>query len=233
MIIFILYTLIAILLAGVFIATGKKPDAKCKVRLPKPIRILLSILLAFSAFLIWQSSQYAYVYCTWVLIGMLLSLIGDLAMAEVIAFHNRMVGGMVFFFLAHCSYITAYIRTLNQSSLPLISWNFIIIFAFLEITVYLVWRYFIMNHEGKQGLNIGSLLYGFCIAFMASTAVSLAVTVGRPWYAAAAGAILFMISDLIIAVTKIGTASFNYSEIYIWVTYVSGQIGIIYSPWLK
>jgi uncharacterized membrane protein YhhN len=66
---------------------------------------------------------------------------------------------------------------------------------------------------------------------MVFTAFVLAAVNGGIWWAAAFGALTFMASDLIIAITKIRRVSFKSSEILIWFTYLLGQIGIIYTPW--
>ena len=233
-IVFLLIMVLILLLAGLVLSVKGKPDEENQIRLPRPIRILLSILLVVSAlFILGSSGENTSVYSTWVLGGMLLSFIGDLAMAKIIPFRNRIAGGMLFFALAHGLYITAYIRTLHLRGLTLISTNFFVVLISFEAVAFIGWRSLVRNPKGKKSINAGSLLYTFCVAFMASTAVRLALTGGSSWWVAAVGAILFVISDSIIAVTKLGKITFKYSEIFVWLTYVSGQVGIIYSPWIQ
>ena len=93
------------------------------------------------------------------------------------------------------------------------------------------WSFLIRNPKQKKALYIGGLAYGLWIGIMASFALSLAITLGGTWWMAAAGALLFAVSDAIIGVTKIGGISFRYSEIWVWLTYVLGQMGIIYAGW--
>lgn len=43
---------------------------------------------------------------------------------------------------------------------------------------------------------------------------------------------LFYISDKIIGITDIGRAALKRAHLWIWLTYVLGQMGIIYGVWI-
>jgi len=81
-------------------------------------------------------------------------------------------------------------------------------------------------------VNGGALVYGLWIGVMASCALALATTLGGAWWLAALGALSFVLSDALIAVTDIGGTRIPRPNDWIWVTYLAGQMGIVYAPWV-
>ncbi|MFY9115214.1 MAG: lysoplasmalogenase [Dethiobacteria bacterium] len=218
---------ILLFIFGWQVAIRREPG-QIDVRLPLTARIILSFSLLLAAYLI--NLEHVAPYTGWVLGGMVLSFLGDLTMAEIIKVPNRLIGGMSAFGCAHILYIIAFFKTISAQAH----------FSFRNLTVGLIiytliiligWSFLIRNPKQKKALYIGGLAYGLWIGIMASFALSLAITLGGTWWMAAAGALLFAVSDAIIGVTKIGGISFRYSEIWVWLTYVLGQMGIIYAGW--
>jgi YhhN-like protein. len=161
------------------------------------------------------------------------SFLGDLAMAEIIPFNNRIVGGMLLFGIAHILYIISYTKAARFLGGMLIDISFIIpAFLYGIIAVY-AWFFHIRSSKISYSVNAASLVYSLWLSFMASTALQLAIKFGSRWWAAAAGAFLFVLSDFIIGVSMIGKTKFKSPEIFIWFTYLAGQAGIIYAPWIS
>lgn len=215
--------------AGWLSAIKQSPDG-INARLPLVYRILLSISLLISSLFAFLNTHS--IYSMWVLLGMLSSFLGDLAMAEVLHFKNRLIGGMLFFGIAHMLYITSYIMTIHQYGLKLLNPTFAIPLSLYMILITASWIILIRNPERGTLLNAGSFLYAMWLGFMASCAAELALLVGNTWWLTSAGALLFAMSDLTIGLTMIGKRKFRNPEIFIWATYVAGQAGIIYSPWI-
>jgi hypothetical protein len=218
---------VLLFLAGLHISRRREPG-QTDIRLPLPIRIILSLSLLLVAYLI--NLEHESPYTAWVFGGMVLSFLGDLTMAEIIKVPNRLIGGMSVFACAHVLYLVAFIKTLNaEGHFPFGILAMALVIYSLMIS--LSWRKLIPDPGQKKALYYGGLSYGLWIGVMASFALALAVTLGGTWWMVAAGALLFAISDSIIGVTKIGNITLKYSEIWVWLTYVAGQAGIIYAGW--
>lgn len=228
----IIFVIIQVLLftAGWLSAIRQSPEGKNE-RLPLVYRILLSVSLLISSLFAFLNTHS--LYSTWVLCGMMSSFLGDLAMAEVLPFKNRLTGGMLFFGAAHVLYITSYINTIHFYGLKLINPSFAIPLSLYGILIGAAWSILIRNPEKNKLINAGSLVYAAWLGFMASCAAELAILLRGTWWLTSAGALLFAMSDLTIGLTKIGKKEYKNPEIFIWLTYVTGQAGIIYAPWIN
>lgn len=212
-------------LCGWQIARRREPG-QTDIRLPLPIRIILSLSLVLAACLI--SLENKSPYTAWVFGGMILSFLGDLTMAEIIKVPNRLIGGMSVFACAHVLYLVAFIKIINASGhFPF--GTLALTFVIYSLIISVSWRMLIPDPGQKKALYYGGLSYGLWIGIMASFALVLAITLGKTWWMVAIGAFLFALSDSIIGVTKIGHIPLKYSEIWVWLTYVAGQAGIIYA----
>lgn len=227
----VLFVMVQILLftAG-WLSAARKSSISLNVRLPLIYRILLSASLLISSLFAFLNTHS--LYSMWVLLGMLSSFLGDLAMAEVLPFKNRLAGGMLFFGIAHMLYITSYIGTIHQYGLKLLNPTFAIPVSLYGLLIIVSWFIFVRSPENSTFINIGSFVYAIWLGFMASCAAELAILLGSAWWLTSAGAFLFAMSDLTIGITKLGKKKFKNPEIFIWLTYVAGQAGIIYTPWI-
>ncbi len=201
-------------------------------RVPLPVRMLLSLSLVAGAFLIDRSGSDLTAYTRLVLYGMVASFIGDLVMARVLPVPNRLIGGMAAFATAHALYIGAYTRTLHAHGLSLANPGLGCGLALYGAGSVLGWARFIRNPQKSVTLNGGALVYGTWIAIMAAFALALAWGLGDGWWMAAAGGLLFVASDFLIGITDIRGIPIHNANDWIWLTYVTGQMGIIYAPWL-
>lgn len=209
------------------------PELKNNGRLPRPIRMLLSLSLFVAAFLIWRGGSKMPPYAGWVALGMGASFVGDLIMARLIPLPNRLIGGMLAFAIAHALYITAYNQTIQTiSSIEPYSrfgtalWVGLVLYGLITL---LGWWFLIRNPRREAAVNLGALVYGLWISVMASYALALGVALGGAFWLAALGGLSFVASDFLIGVTDIhGTAIKNAND-WIWLTYVVAQMGIIYA----
>lgn len=203
-------------------------------RLPVQMRMLLSFSLVVVAIVIWlwQRGPEA-VYGQWVAFGMVASFVGDLLMARVIPFPNRLIGGMIAFGIAHALYITAYVQTIQTISAlePYSRWTTGLAIGLVVYgTVALLgWWFLIRNPEKGTVVSIGALIYGLWISVMASYAFALAGALGAGFWLTALGGLFFLSSDFIIGMTDIHGIQLKNANVWVWLTYMAGQMGIIYA----
>ncbi len=210
------------------------PELKTNGHLPRPARMLLSFSLLLAAWIVWLGPVGRIgVYSQWVAFGMVASFVGDLIMARLIHLPNRLIGGMVAFAIAHGLYITAYIRTMQTVGAPgavdrLIAGLVIGLIGYGVITL-LGWRFLIRNPQKETAINIGALVYGLWISVMASCALALALAFGGGFWLTAVGGLFFVCSDFITGMTDIRGISIKNANDWVWLTYVAGQMGIVYA----
>lgn len=226
---------IAIFIAGVIISFRKPAGGLNGTdrQLPLCIRIILSLSLAVTAMAIWANlSGKDAIYSLLVFIGMSFSFIGDLVMAGVIKFKDRLVCGMMCFAITHVLYISAYINTIHAHGRSLIPYAFYAIIVFWIISTS-GWMKFIKNKQKPKEMNSSALIYGTLISTMVSFAATLALILGGKWWITCFAAVIFMCSDMLIGVTEIGSIKIKNVSILVWVTYVAAQMGIVYSVLLS
>lgn len=210
------------------------PELKNIGRLPRPARMLLSFSLVLAALILWLGDLGRIeVYSQWVAFGMAASFVGDLIMARLIRLPNRLIGGMIAFGIAHGLYITAYIRTIQTISAlePYSRFDTGLrtgLIAYGLITL-LGWWFLIRDPQKGTAINLGALVYGLWISVMASFALALALALGGAFWLTALGGLLFVCSDFIIGMTDIHGISLKNANDWVWLTYVAGQMGIIYA----
>ncbi|MBI3243833.1 MAG: lysoplasmalogenase [Chloroflexi bacterium] len=189
-----------------------------------------SLQLAIMAWLFWVLAARGTALATFALLiafGMSISFVADLIMAEIIRLPNRVLGGIVVFGLAHLTYIAAYVaggQALGILRAPL--WGGAVA-GFLALGLVL-WRALIHNPAAPQLLNYGALGYTLLITVMVSTAVALSLADGRLGLLSV-GAFLFLISDVILGNQIFRQNNWPYVSEVVWLTYILGQAGIVWS----
>jgi uncharacterized membrane protein YhhN len=88
------------------------------------------------------------------------------------------------------------------------------------------WWFLIRNPQRGVVTNVGALVYGLWISVMASFALGLAYGLG--FWITALGGLLFVSSDFLIGMTDIRGIQLRNANDWVWLTYVAGQMGIIY-----
>jgi len=206
------------------------PGLKNNGRLPRPIRMLLSFSLVVAAFVIWKTSYKQFEpYTRWVCFGMAASFLGDLIMARLIPLPNRLIGGMIAFAIAHALYINAYLQLIGDA-IP--NPGLVLGLCFYGLAMVSGWWFLICNPQKEVTINIGALAYGLLVSVMASFALALTFSLHGAFWLTALGGLFFFISDFIIGVTDIRGTQIKNANDWIWLTYVAGQMGIIYAGWL-
>jgi hypothetical protein len=202
-------------------------------RLPVAARMLLSLSLVCAALLIWQRSRPGFAaYTQLVFLGMAASFVGDLIMARLLPLPNRLIGGMLAFGTAHALYIGGYVRVVHVHGASVANpglWLGLVLYGACSLGG---WWLFIRNPRKGTAMNAGALVYGTWIGVMAAFALALAVGLGGAWWIAALGGLLFVASDFLIGITDIRGMRIQNANDWIWLTYVAGQMGIIYVPWV-
>ena len=199
-------------------------------RLPRPLRMLLSALLVVAAFLGWQAGARGTAVQTFaalIFLGMAAGFVGDLIMARLIPVPNRLICGMIAFGIGHLFYVAAFLQLARKSAFTGIRMPIVVLLAMVDFCCW-AWYTWVRKPGGSKAINVGSLLYGLLFGVMAALAVALAMHDAH-YITLAAGALLFMASDLILGNWVIRGHFWKSVNDVIWVTYVSGQLLIVYS----
>ncbi len=189
-----------------------------------------SLQLAIMAWLFWllgARSTALNLFSLLIAVGMSVSFVADLIMAEVIRLPNRVMGGIVVFGVAHLAYIAAYAaggRALSVLT-PTV-WAACV--AVLLILGVLLWGRFVNNPSALPLLNRGALGYTLLITVMVATALAVSIGDARLGLLAV-GAVLFLMSDLILGNHIFRQHNWPYVGEAVWLTYIAGQAGIVWS----
>jgi hypothetical protein len=220
---------LALFLIGILGPWRDAPALKTNGRLARPVRMLLSFSLLVAAFAIGLGGAKLPTYAQWVAFGMLASFIGDVVMARLIPLPNRLIGGMIAFFIAHALYITAFVSSFVSSLVGSLAGWIVVLTALLFYCSLITFGWFRLVHNPKQDrlTNIGALVYLLWVGTMASFAFAVGNASGL--WLAAIGGLLFVISDFIVVACEVGGKRIKNASDWIWLTYVSAQAGIIYA----
>ena len=199
-------------------------------RSPTWARMASSAALVLAALAWWlgvgRSTPLA-AYTAFLFLGMLLSFLGDLTMAELLPLSPHVLFGMLAFGLAHVAYLVGY----GQASRALglddpRAWAGGVGGALLLALV--LWWTLIRNPGSNSPLSYGALGYALLLGGMFGAALALAVQDPR-FRSLAAGALLFLISDVIL-----GNRIFRENHWFlvgdvVWILYITGQALIVFS----
>lgn len=207
------------------------PELKSNGRVAWPVRMGLSFSIVVGALLVWidASEGAATAYARFAFLGMTASFVGDLVMARLISVPNRLIGGMVAFGVAHALYIGAYTSAVGASGSSIMNVGLFLGFVVFGGATFYGWQAYIRNPSKPDAVNLGALLYGSWIAIMAAFAVGMASALGGGWWLAAFGGLSFVVSDFLIGITDIGEMTIENANDWIWLTYLAGQMGIVYA----
>lgn len=204
-------------------------DAERTRRMPRPTRMLSSLVLvivAWSFALIHRESPAADAALL-VANGMTLGFIGDLFMAKLILKDERHVlGGIGAFGLGHVAYIAAFLRLADRLGLEASTarWGALIVFWLVGLVC---WYLVIYRPSTERGtLHLAALPYALLLATTAGIASGLALHDGR-FFPMALGALLFLISDLILAARLFNQTYFRWIDDWVWLTYGPAQMLIV------
>lgn len=189
-----------------------------------------SLQLAVTAWLFWLMGARGTVLSTYsilIALGMSLSFVADLIMAEIIRAPNRVLGGMLVFGLAHVVYILAYFSA--GQALHLLSASALAIcIALMSVVSVGLWNRVVRGTEGGPTMNGAALGYTLVIGTMVAVAVAVSSGDGRLWLLPLGGA-LFMVSDTILGNQIFRRNNWPYVNEVVWLTYIAGQACIVWS----
>jgi hypothetical protein len=208
-----------------------RPGAERRNRLPRPVRMALSLTLLAAALIWWQAGTVDTAlarFGLWITGGMAFGLLGDLFMAGLIVPRPRnVIFGILAFGAGHVLYILAFRQAagvLGLNSGPVWLWSWVIYLA----VALLLWLLLVRAPMRGPVLNYGTLGYSLLLAAMAGAAAALAVQ--NPAFAPlAVGGVLFMVSDLILGSELMRRTHFAFIGDVIWTAYTVAQMLIVYS----
>jgi uncharacterized membrane protein YhhN len=147
-------------------------------------------------------------------LGLLFSAAGDV----LLELNGLFVGGMAAFGLAHVCYTAAFITIIRRDGLNKSGWPIAV--AVIAATVALaIW---FAPGQAEKGLTIPATAYSIIISIMVISAV-----MSKAPLMAKLGAIIFMISDTLIAVGMFAKQPVPIGSV--WITYAAAQIMLAWS----
>jgi uncharacterized membrane protein YhhN len=195
---------ILVLFSSIFCIRAKYPISKKQILIFKPLTLILIILIA----IIFPTIDLKYKII--IVSGLLFSLLGDTYLIYPEKYFKK---GLIAFLLGHICYIIAFIVS---------SGTHFTLYIFFPITIIgFLYLRSIMPYSGKMKIPI--IIYVIIIAIMGWAAMerlNSLHTVGS--LIAVLGAVLFMISDGVLALNKF-KKPFYSAELIILATYFSAQ----------
>ncbi|HEX6385578.1 MAG TPA: lysoplasmalogenase family protein [Anaerolineae bacterium] len=214
----------AILLFGGFLF-GRGDTTR---RMPTWTRITSSFVLVIAAWSWVTFSRDSLVapFALLISLGMSLGFAGDLFMAGLLPGGRSVLGGMAAFGLGHLFYIAAILTVsiqfgLNASAL----WGAFLVWLFIGV---LGWYFVVFRGQKATTLHWAALPYALLLASTAGFATGLALQ-ATAFVPLATGAVLFLLSDLILAAELFNNARFPFIGDVIWLTYGPAQMLIVYA----
>ena len=222
-ILIILWLAWAALLFGGF-AFGR-PAAPGGRRMPTWTRMASSVVLVAAA-AVFALSTPGSLPLALVAVGMAFGLLGDLFMARLILRGNAYVfGGIGAFGLGHIAYIAALILAGSAEGPTAARWGALVAAWVLALILWfaIIWR----PAKARGPLHIAALVYALLLASTFGLATGLAL--GDPaFWPVALGALLFLLSDLILAAGLFNGLRFPGIDDVVWLTYGPGQMLIVF-----
>ena len=220
-----LYALWALLLFGGFVVG--RPSSDGVHRMPTWTRMASSAVLALAAWLgvyLLRPTPLGR-YALFIAVGMTLGLLGDLLMVEVISPPQHVLFGMAAFGLGHIAYIVAALALPFGSDAPGLRWGALGIWLAVGAVG---WYVAVARGQKPSALTLAALPYALLLASVAGLFCGVALQSSLAT-AAAVGAALFLVSDLILARQLFRGWSFPLIGDIIWLLYGPGQALIVAS----
>jgi uncharacterized membrane protein YhhN len=196
----------------------------------RPLLMLTSALLVVMATLFWlRRAVHTPLagFSLLVALGMAASFVGDLIMAEYIRTPERVLFGMLAFGAAHVLYIAAYLNA--ERALRLESgwagWGAVIAFLWIGLGA---WVVFVRSPHLPPLFSYAAPGYVILLSAMTGLAAALALAAPRLG-TLPLGAVLFLVSDTILANQIFRKRNWFLVSDVVWVLYICGQALIVWS----
>lgn len=180
-----------------------------------------AVILLYLAWL-WQNDSFGG-QMLWFSLGLLFSLAGDVLLLKI---GNFFIPGLVAFLLAHIMYIIGFNLSITSISVPVLILT-LVLFGGAQLLYRRLAQSLRACQQGSLCLPVA--FYTTIISLMAASAFfTLSNPAWDPLHAAiaAVGALLFVISDSLLAWNKF-ISPFRHAGLIIMITYHLGQLGII------
>jgi uncharacterized membrane protein YhhN len=179
------------------------------------------VLAAWSWYLVARATPGVAVFALLLALGMTLGFLGDLLLADALPLKQGFLAGMAAFAVGHIAYIAAIL-----SVTPRVQW----VVAGGALLVGLAGWYLVAFRGGKVAamLRWAALPYALLLSTTAGVAIGLAIQTPA-FLPLAIGAVLFLISDLLVAGEQFGSLRFPHIGDVIWLTYGPAQMLIVYA----
>ncbi len=217
----------AALLFGGLLRRNPRPGQSGRMPLLTRILSSLTLVIAGWSWALFSREGGAAGYAAGLAAGMTFGYVGDLLMARLLPLRAYVLAGMAAFGLGHVAYITAGLRLGTSHGLDAVGPRFIAWAAWLLIGV-AGWYLAVARRQKCTALHWAALPYALLLASTAGVATGLALQANVLW-PFAAGAALFLLSDLILAAKLFGGARIPCADDVIWLTYGPGQMLIVNS----
>jgi hypothetical protein len=225
----VLAILWAALLFGGFIF-GKRQAGR-EGRMPTWTRIASSLVLVVAgwSWAMTARGSGAATFALLIAVGMTLGFLGDLFMAKLLPVSPHVLWGIGAFGLGHIAYIVAILGYGNAHGLAAAGPRFAAWFVWLLVGA-VAWYFVVFRGHAARpsALHWAALPYALLLASTAGFATGLALQ-DAAFVPLAIGAVLFLISDLLLAAHLFAGRSFHLIDDVIWLTYGPGQMLIVYS----
>jgi hypothetical protein len=221
---FFLLPILALLIAGF---AFNRYDAARAGRMPKITELPQTALLIVFAAIVWITlpgasglNSVAALLC----IGVAFGFLGDLFMANVFRQENNVLSGMVTFGIGHVLYILAFREIAVRFGLH-DTGRYALALGFTWLLAVVLW-FILIRSPRAGGMQYAALAYALFLASMAGFALGMALQNGA-LLPLALGAILFLLSDALLAARLFAGRRFRYIGDLIWLTYITAQVLIV------
>lgn len=151
-------------------------------------------------------------------LALLFSLLGDVLLLFIAESPNYFLTGLIAFLIAHIMYVISFLKHRNKTLKPL---GFVILLLAYGLGL------FYLLKDGLNEMLVPVIIYMIVILSMATTAFLRRGSVSKRSYILVFfGALMFMISDSILALNKF-YSPLAYANIYIMLTYAIAQFLIV------
>jgi hypothetical protein len=222
----LLLVIVAAFLVGGF---ARYPYDRTRLgRMPKRTELPQSFTLIVLALIVWLAAARTTSLATLgalTFLGILSGFLGDLFMADVFDQKDHVLYGMAAFAVGHVFYMFAFREIALTFGFHVLG-NYIVAIVALWAAALIIWYLMVWEPTGDRRMQYAALVYALFLASMAAYATGIALH-EMAFYPLAIGAILFLLSDALIAARLFGGRRFRYMGDVIWTTYIIAQTLIV------